>query len=101
MAFDRIRQRSGESEYRVTVAATPASGLPRTTPRDDPEVARSACLTGPAGRPRSEASERRFSGDDVCGGRGVQAAVGGDQGKIADDGQLKVQDVNQPQLMTP
>lgn len=40
----------------------------------------------------------RGSGDDV---RGVQTAVGGDQCKVARDGQLDVQGVDQSQLMTP
>jgi len=45
----------------------------------------------------SEASDD----DDVYGGRGAETAVGGDQWEIAQDGQLDVQGVNQPQLMTP
>jgi hypothetical protein len=53
-----------------------------------------------ARRLRIDAGERRFSADDVAGGRGVEAAVGGDQGKIADDGQVNVQGVRQPKLMT-
>lgn len=39
--------------------------------------------------------------DDVYGGRGAETAVGGDQWKITQDGQLDIQGVNQPQLMTP
>ena len=39
--------------------------------------------------------------DDVYGGSGVETAVGGDQWKIEHDGQLDIQGVNQPQLMTP
>jgi hypothetical protein len=38
---------------------------------------------------------------DVDGGHGAETAVGGDQGKITQDGQLDIQRVNQPQLMTP
>ena len=38
--------------------------------------------------------------DDVREGRGAETAVGGDQWKIAFDGQLDVQGIDQPQLMT-
>lgn len=38
-------------------------------------------------------------GDDVCRGHGPKTAVSGDQPKIAHDGQLDVQGIDQPQLM--
>lgn len=39
--------------------------------------------------------------DDVHRGRGAETAVGGDQWNVTQDGQLDVQGVNEPQLMTP
>jgi hypothetical protein len=38
--------------------------------------------------------------DDVCSGHSEKAAVGGDQWKIAHEGQLNVQGIDQSQLMT-
>ena len=86
-----------------------------------------ACSTRPARRGRRDFIDRRLknqildhdpctdriresgagrwqarSGDDhVCVGCGAETTVGGDQWKIAHDGQLDVQGVDQPQLMTP
>lgn len=59
-------------------------------------------LTGLRTRGRGATLASGGSGDDdVYGGRGAETAVGGDQWKITQDGQLDVQGVNRPQLMAP